>query len=568
MSAATLAQSRRDLTRRARHIAPWLLLAGLIAAALAAASPVERSTLAEASGGLAAPAAPGTDGSVSADGAVPGSAPGGPGAAAPGVGATPGGSPAPTGAPPVGIGTSVAGVDCASGRRQLATSAYGAACQGASDGTNPGATAAGVTADTITVTLRISSSGASAALLATAGTAADSLGGNQGEVAADMAKLVGHFNKVFDLYGREVVLKVFDGQGDFLAEFQNQNVQGAQADAARARDQHTFADVSIVTQTQPYSEALISQKIIALSPVYLSDTWYEDHAPYAYGVLWPVGTQVGQFMGNVACQRLAGGDAAFAGDDATRGAPRVFGIIHPENPEFARVGDMVDRALRRCGHAPARRIAYALNIATLQNEQTNAVAQMKAAGVTTVLCACDEFSPIFITRAAEQQQYRPEWLQVWWPDPWQRLAAAPQWSRSMHTGGTAPDYMAGEVGATWKAAAGGARPEATAALPLVHQQLLALFSALQAAGPNLTPATFQQGFASLAGTPAGDFGPWSFGAGAHAARSQFQLGWYDPAARSSFDGQAGAIRGCLGGRFFRFDDAAGLGSGPLDCFAR
>ena len=135
------------------------------------------------------------------------------------------------------------------------------------------------------------------------------------------------------------------------------------------------------------------------------------------------------------------------------------------------------------GHPPARRIAYALNIATLQNEQTNAIAQMKDAGVTTVLCVCDEFSPIFITRAADQQQYQPEWLQIWWPDPWQRLAASSQWSHSMHTGGTAPNYLAGEVGATWQAAAGGAQPAGAAALPLVHQQLLAFFSALQAAGP-------------------------------------------------------------------------------------
>ena len=100
----------------------------------------------------------------------------------------------------------------------------------------------------------------------------------------------------------------------------------------------------------------------------------------------------------------------------------MFGIIHPENPEFALVGDIIDRALRACGHAPARRIAYALNIATAQNEHTNAIAQMKAAGVTTVLCVCDEFSPIFLTRAADQQHYGPEWVQLWWPDPWQRLA--------------------------------------------------------------------------------------------------------------------------------------------------
>ena len=85
--------------------------------------------------------------------------------------------------------------------------------------------------------------------------------------------LVAYFNRVYDLYGRHVELKVYNGQGDFLAEFQNQNIQGAQADGARARDLGAFADVSIVTMTQPYSEALVSQRIIVMSPVYLSDVW-------------------------------------------------------------------------------------------------------------------------------------------------------------------------------------------------------------------------------------------------------------------------------------------------------
>ncbi len=466
----------------------------------------------------------------------------------------------------VGTGTSVSGVDCASGKRQLATSAYGAACQAASNIKGPGATARGITNDTINVTLRISEGGQSAALLATAGTAADSLGADQQSVAADMRTLVAYFNRVYDLYGRHVELKVYNGQGDFLAEFQNQNIQGAQADGARARDLDAFADVSIVTMTQPYSEALVSQQIIAMSPVYLSERWHRAHAPYAFGVVTPIGTRVGSFMGNVACRRLASGNAAFAGDSAMHGKPRAFGIIHPENPEFALIGDVIDRALRSCGHAPARRIAYALNIATAQNEHTNAVAQMKAAGVTTLMCVCDEFSPIFLTRAADQQHYAPEWMQIWWPDPWQRLANSSQWSHSMHTGGTSPDFLAGEIGATWRAAAGGAQPRAAAALHFVYPQLLSLFSALQAAGPNLTPVTFQRGWFSLPSTAAGDLGPWTFGPGVFNPKTQFQLGWYDPAFRSNFDGQAGAIRSCEGGRWFRFDDAGGIGAGPIRWF--
>lgn len=465
----------------------------------------------------------------------------------------------------IGTGISVAGVDCTTGARQLAVSAYGALCQAASDGTNPGATARGVTGDTINVTFRISDSGQSAALLATAGTAADSLGGNQNEVAADMQKLVDHLNGIYDLYGRQVRLRVFRGQGDFLAEFQNQNIQGAQSDAARARDQDAFLDASIVTMTQPYSEALAAQGIIGLSPVYLSSRWYDEHAPYAFGTLWPSSSALGEFMGNTVCQRMTG-PTTFAGS-GLEDKPRVIGIIHPENPEFTRAADEIDRAIRACGKPPARRIGYALNIATAQNEHSNAVAQFKAAGVTTVLCVCDEFSPIFLTRAADQQQYRPEWFQLWWPDPWQRLASSNQWKNSIHTAGATPDFMAGEVGQVWRAAAGSAQPQAPDAVNLVHQQLVTMFSALQAAGPNLTPQTFEAGWFSLPSTNDGDFGPWQFGLGVRFAKSQFRLGWYDPDGRSAFDGKTGAIRTCSDGRYVRFDDPGSL-SGSLGCFGR
>ena len=265
--AALEGEIRRDLVRRARRALPWAAFAGLVIAALVATSPVRSVDAQSGADGTSVGGATGTPSATSADGQPAGAGlPGGVTAGSSATGGGAGGADGPAvggsssaGAPAVGTGTSVGGVDCASGSRQMPTSGYGALCQAASDGTNPGATASGVTADTITITLRISNSGASAALLATAGTAADSLGGNQADVAADMRTLVGYFNQIFDLYGRQVELRVFDGQGDFLAEFQNQNVQGAQADGARARDQGAFADVSIVTQTQPYSEALVSQ---------------------------------------------------------------------------------------------------------------------------------------------------------------------------------------------------------------------------------------------------------------------------------------------------------------------
>ncbi len=550
---------------RLRRTLPALIAAALVVAAVTAADPVDDTPVAQrtgADGQAASRAEPGPTGPGERAPAVTiGEGTASTGRAAPG----PGRAPAP-GASPIGTGTSVFGVDCATGSRQLPTSAYGAACQRTSDGTNPGATARGVTANTITITMRTSTSGQSATLVATAGTAVDSIGANQAGVASDMQRLVDHLNRVYDLYGRRVVLRVFNGQGDYLAENQNQSIQGAQSDAARARDLGAFADVSVLTMSQPYSEALVSQQIIAMGPLYMSEDWYLDRVPFAYGAVTPIGSQMAEFMGNAACRRLAGGTAVAATDADLHTERRVFGIIHAENPEYALMGQIVDRALRACGHAPARRVSYALNVATLQSQQTNAIAQLKAAGATTVICLCDVFTPIFLTRAADQQHYGPEWLHSWWPDPWQRLTSSARWRSSLHSGGASPDFLAGEVGTTFRAASGGAPPQAPTALHHVHQQLVALFSALQAAGPDLTPDTFRRGWESLPSTTDGAFGPWTFGPGIYNPKRHFQLGRYDPAARSRFDGLVGAILSCEGGRWYRFDDAAALGSGPLDCY--
>ena len=566
---------RNVLTRLVRRVGVWVALVGFLVAVLVTNPPLHQATgtpagtstptgqtvTATAPAGSAAPnaTAPGSSTSPPGSAAAVGSVAGGGSSASAAAGSA--GSPssvAPAAAPGVGSGISRAGVRCGPGVRQLPGAAYGAACEAAFTGANGGATSPGVTATTVTVTLRIGSSGESAALMATGGTATDSLGGQQQAVAADAQTLVAYFNKVFELYGRHVALKTFNGQGDFLAEFQGQDISGAEADAARARDLGSFADISLVTMTQPYAEALISNRIVAMSPIYLSENWLATHAPYSVGLLWPAGTVFGQFVGNTVCERLAGRPASFAGP-GTQGKPRVFGIINPENPEYAAVGDRMTQVLAGCGVKVARRVAYALNIATLQEDDTNAIAQLKAAGVTTILCACDEFSPIFLSRAADSQDYYPEWFAMAWPDPWGRLATPDQWAHAIFSQGTTPNYAAGEAGRVFRAASGGAAPQSPQTLQFVYEQLLGLFSAIQDAGPSLTPQSFQAGFSTIPSTASGDFGPWTFAPGVLDPRLSFQIGSWNATAPSNLDGHPGSIQSCSGGTWFRYDDPAQLG---------
>ncbi len=328
-----------------------------------------------------------------------------------------------------------------------------------------------------------------------------------------------------------------------------------------------FADISFTTMTQPYAEGLTASDIVALSPVYLSEDWYRDRAPYAYGAIWPVGTQVGEYAGNVICEGLAGQPAEFA-DGSLASTERVFGLLHAENPDYTKMADATVAALEACGESVARRLSFALDIVSLQPEATNAVAQMKEAGVTTIICLCDEFSPLFLTGAAFTQEYGPEWMMMRWPDPWGRLTAQEQLARSMHLGGATPAFEDSEIGTVVDAATDGAGIASPEAIDAVYKQLLVLFSGLQAAGPDLTPESFQSGIFSLPPTDDGVFGPWEFGDGVFNPNTSFQLGWWSPDAVSNLDGVAGSVQDCEPGEWFRYDDVAGIDAegSSLGCF--
>ena len=58
----------------------------------------------------------------------------------------------------------------------------------------------------------------------------------------------------------------------------------------------------------------------------------------------------------------------------------------------------------------AENIPYALDPATLQETAANAIAQMKEAGVTTVIFAGDPVAPREFTQEATKQEYFPEWF--------------------------------------------------------------------------------------------------------------------------------------------------------------
>jgi len=465
------------------------------------------------------------------------------------------------------------GVHCISGARQFAWSDFAPNCVPAFSGNNGGATGQGVTPSTITLTYRLANSSQQSAVDALAGSANI----NQTDLVADMQTYVNYFNTQFELYGRKVVFKTYQGQGDYLEEDQGQNLGATQADAVTAHDLGAFGDVTFALEaSEPYEADLAQEHVISFSSVGMPQSFYQQYAPYEYSVEGPSGTVGLQEASAVICDRLAGMPAIFAGDATYQHQNRKFGIIYPQTPYYQQEVDTAETGLAACGVKPAKVIGYSINVSEYEQEAVSSMAEMKAAGVTTLLCACDPIYPILLTQAASQQNWNPEWFAISYGDPVSRDYQQSEWAHSVAGGVQFPQPSTTQAYQAYQLANPGHQPAETppSSPPyyyVAYYELMEVFAGLQAAGPDLTAANFERGEfslpASIPGDPVG--GRWIYGQNVFDPVSSFSMVWWNPSAASKFDGSQGAYQWCNGGQTYLDTDLSALGSHQqLHCFGR
>jgi len=464
-------------------------------------------------------------------------------------------------------GVSRGGVSCGPGARQVAWTVYAPPCLAAFTGNNGGATAHGVTATTITIAYRMSNSTQDAAAFAALG----SPNFSDATYVADLQAYISLFNRQYELYGRKVVLKAFQGAGDWLSEDQGQDLPAAQADAQTSHDLGAFADIAFLYKaTQPYEQFLAQDGVIGIGVPGMPQSFFSSNAPWLYSP-WPTGDKLAGWAVNTACQHMVGQVASFAGDPTMRTQQRVFGIVTPDIPGYTESGAIMQQGLTACGATVGRRVAYGLNIPTFQNQANNIVAQMRAAGVTTIICYCDPLMPAFLSQTADQQQYDPEWMAATLgpTDELFRYSSQTQWAHAISNQGASPTKQASEAYRVYKLADPTGEPQEDF-YPTAYVLALELFNGLQAAGPDLTPTNFELGTFSLPTTPTGQFGTWSYGTGAFTPGVDTQIGWWSPTLISNFDDQPGGWQSCSNGAFFPYalDERSRWGAAgtPLDCF--
>ncbi len=476
-----------------------------------------------------------------------------------GGGATGGGSqgavPASTGSGPGG-GTAVTGTGCEGGAKQVSLIAYSPPCIQFS-GDNGGATSRGVTKDKIVMTCRLPTGGGTYSFEQLIGVAA-AQGVDISDSFEDQVRtaqtMVDYFNKNFQLYGRQVELRIIDGKGDPLAEILGGGQEGAAADALTvANEQKAFIDACALTE--PYADALARQKVVAVGAIHMSTGWYQKRAPYAYGY-FPDCTRLARSMVDYVTKRLARRPAWFAGDPAYRTQERKFGLFIPDQPEYQGCANMAGEMLAKQGLSWTKRIDYALDVNKLATFAANAVAQFKAAGVTTVACLCDPISPVFMTSAARQQDYWPEWVGggvlLSDVDVLGSFYDQDQWSHAMTLSFLSQVYGGwdGEAYRVYKAM----RQDEPTKLThhLFYYGMLHTFIGLQMAGPNLTPETFRQGLFNFP-KACGEAGCWSWAPDDLTAMDDARESYYSPTEISPLTCQPGRYVTTLGGQRFSED---------------
>jgi hypothetical protein len=446
---------------------------------------------------------------------------------------------------------------CEGGGLQVPDDPYSPPCF-AFEGDNGGETSKGVTADTIKVTYRQTPEPNVLALLA------QLMGIEFDETAEDfqrtVAGLIDYFNANFQMYGRQIELDIFDGQGTITSELVGGGREAASTDGLKsAVEIGAFADVTATSQ--PYAEALAANRTIGFGAPYLSREWFGEHRPYAWSLASDCSV-VGEAASAYGLARLIGKPADHAEGDL-QGQTRKMAVIAPNNAEYQRCADAGLAVIEEAGEQIDYITDYALDLGRIPNQATSIATEIVRQGITTVSCFCDPFMLLNLTQQIDAAGVDPEWIVtgVGFVDLdliGQGLSKSnQQWDRAFGASplGVQPELEDSPGYKAFKSV----RPdeEPSVAVDVFYYQIYQLALGIQMAGPDLTPETLETGLFSYP-EHTGPGGTWDYFPESYTPIIDLREVRWDPDATSPFNGEKGSYVGD-GPRFRREDVTEILG---------
>jgi hypothetical protein len=377
------------------------------------------------------------------------------------------------------------GCDPETGRMMLPSN-YAPPCVAPRPGVAGGATYQGVTADTIkVVTYESADDDLAASLQSTL---------DPPEVARETRdKLLEMYQSTFETWGRSIEIVPFKGTGS--------DETASRADAVKvATEIKAFASIGGPAQESAYAEELASRGVLCLGcGLSIPDTTFQKYSPYLWGNL-QTAEQFLLNLGDYLIGRLLGRKAEFAGDEKIRARERVFGVVHFEQdpPVFGGTERMVEERGAESGYESAVNLTYQLVIPELGEKARALVARLKEANVTTVIFLGDPIMPIYLTKAATDQDYHPEWVITGTvltdTTVFGRQYDQDQWAHAFGVsslGARVPQ----DQGEAWRLHKWfhGEDPASQKLIGVINEPLRILMLGVHMAGPDLTPETFRDG---------------------------------------------------------------------------
>ena len=358
-------------------------------------------------------------------------------------------------------------------------------------GNNGGATAPGITADTITVALYQTQPD----LLQQAffeETGSDESLAKESETTQ---AYVDYFSANYELYGRRVELVTVKASGAPDDEI------AAKADAIKvATEVKAFASFGGPAQTDAYAEELAARGVLCIGDCLIAQPqrFLVEHTPY----LWPTlasPEQASEHWAAFVGTQLARRKATYAGDKKLTAKTRTFGVVHYDDDAgtFRQSVAHLKNLLAAYRVKTATTVPYSLDLATAQEDARLVVTKLQTSGVTTVLLAADPVFPTFLTKEATNQGYFPEWVVFGYAFTdtavFGRQYDQKQWAHafgvSLLPTRTADDVDEFATILEWQT---GKPPAAKTFRELVQAPLI-FFTGVHLAGPRLTAKTFRAG---------------------------------------------------------------------------
>jgi hypothetical protein len=400
-------------------------------------------------------------------------------------------------------------------------------------GDNGGATSTGVTADTIKIVWYVPPPDP----------LIDSIiGAIEGddtpeEQEATLQGFIEGYEQFYETYGRDVEMIRYDGTGSSLDEV------AARADAVKiATEIEPFMVWGGPFLTNAFSDELASRGVLNMSlAASMPSDFYEERGPYLWTTLMTP-DQTNEHVAEYVGKRLAGDPAIHAGDPDLRDQERKFGRIYLEaTNEAEALAQQMEDELAEYDVTLTESVSYSDPV-TLPNVVAEKIAKLKDAGVTSIIFIGDPLAPSYLTAEATKQEYFPEWILTGSAlvdaTTFARTYDQEQWS---HAFGPSGLFARGRPEAGF--AYGlyewfkGEAPPAVNGTAVLFPFATTTFSGIQAAGPNLTPETYEAGLFTAGVVPPGLTNPQvSFGdheyweSTDYSALDDMTEVWWDPEA--------------------------------------